>query len=181
MPGSEHVDERARGAWRRTLRHRRHGGLRLGRTDAPFTTGELLDDVTFAVSDHRGGTSADVLRGTLTSTPEVFNFNSGSPQLANTATFWGTNSSDVDKEFKLDRNAFTPTARAQLTGADVGKITIEFEPKDTHKVYLYVVGRNSIFDAKIVEIKARVEGIKDPAGNIVRSADADANQVTGVF
>jgi hypothetical protein len=49
---------------------------------------------------------------------------------------------------------------------------------DPKTVYLWI-GRGSTLVTGLKEIKARVAGVKDPAGNAISESDADANVRTG--
>lgn len=156
-----------------------YNGTTTGRLDSSLTTGTILDDLTLAVSDQTGGTSRDNLKGNSASV-KVFNFNSAAPMLSSATDLWGADSSQVDTEFKLDKAAFTNTARTSLVApGDRGKITVEVNPNNPKMVFLYIFNRGDIFDSRMAEIKARVEGVADPAGNAIKSADADNDQVSG--
>jgi hypothetical protein len=162
-----------------------YNGTQLGRIDASLSTGTLLDTLSFAVSDKVGGTSRDNLKGPVNS-PFTFGFNigfpgsNGSPLLSSATGIWGGSSSQLDSEFKLDRNAFTTTLRSRLVSpGDTGRLTIEVNPRNARQVFIYVFNRANLFDSTIAEIKARAEQVGDPSGNISKSADADSSVVAG--
>lgn len=140
-----------------------------GRMDASLSTGAILDNLTLDVGLHGGDTSKDSLKGPS---------NGNLTALDTTgSTAWGASSSQVDKEFKLDSANFTALQRYQLTaGADTGKLTVEVNPNDPKTVFIYVFNRPDIFDTRVVELRARVEAVADPAGNAIKGTDADKQQ-----
>jgi hypothetical protein len=141
-----------------------------GRMDSNITNGNVLDTITFAISDRVGGTKTASLKGQAG--VNVIN--------TVTATNVGSSSSDIEKEFKLDKTNFKAGLHGTFTvGADNGKLALEVDPRNPKTLFIYVFNKTSLFDTKITEIKARAEGVADPAGNAIKSAGADANQPTG--
>jgi len=90
----------------------------------------------------------------------------------------GASGTGAEEEFRLSSmNLWTGTRASAPTGANV----VEVDSKDAKKLLIYTVGRkvSDLFDTEMVELKARVELMKDPAGNAINKATADRNVVTG--
>lgn len=142
-----------------------------GRMDGSITNGSVLDTITFAISDRAGGVKNVNLKGGTVNT-----INSVS------VSNLGSASSDVEKEFRFDSAQFKSGLHTTFTaGADDGKLALEVDPRNPKTLFIYVFDKANLFDTKITEIKARVEGLADPAGNGIKSASADANQPTGTL
>ncbi|MDB5096013.1 MAG: hypothetical protein JWM80_434 [Cyanobacteria bacterium RYN_339] len=145
-----------------------------GHVAAGIRTGEVLRGISFAVSDRAGGTKNVNLKG---SGQLIF-----SP---GTASIFGTGS-QIEREFSLDPGAGDASVVAYGTavntaegGGQTGKFLLQADPRNPKTLFVYVIGRNSIFSSSMVELKARVEGLADPAGNAITSSDADQNQIQG--
>jgi hypothetical protein len=146
-------------------------GTTAGRLDSSITSSSVLDAITFGATDRSGGLKNLNLRGgsnaSLTYDPR-------------SSTLFGASSGDIEKEFKLDKNAFAAGGRSSLTaGADNGKMYVEVDPRNPKTLFIYVFNKANIFDTKITDLKVRAEGVGDPAGNTIKSAAADQNQPTG--
>lgn len=74
------------------------------------------------------------------------------------------------KEFRFAAGAFAATR----AGAATGSVVVEIDDRDPRKVWVAVVGKPRFFHPSAAAIRARVEGIADPAGNEVKAKAADA-------
>lgn len=140
-----------------------------GRMDGNITNGNVLDTLTFAITDRIGGVKTVNLKG-----------GTGVAAIdSRTTSNYGSASANIEKEFKLDKAAYTTTARTALAaGADTGKLTIEVDPRNPKTLFIYVFNKANLFDTKVTELKARAEGVADPAGNAIKSTGADNNQAS---
>lgn len=93
-----------------------------------------------------------------------------------TATY-GTATADREKEFRFDTAAFTATR----AGAVTGQVLVEVDPLDASRVLLTLIGRSQFFASEISGIKARAEGLQDPAGNNITDTAADRNIKIGTL
>ncbi len=129
----------------------------------PSATGNGLDDLshyTFAVAETSSRLSGVDLDG------------EGAVTIGGATISGGIN--DSEEEFK-----FASAALENKDSATTGKIYVEVDPKEAKRVFLVVKGVTNLFDTKLNSIKARVEGVEDPAGNDITSSQADKAQVTG--
>ena len=85
-----------------------------------------------------------------------------------TTLTWGTNAHHA-REFRFDPAAFVATR----AGAVAGSVLVEIDDRNPRKVWVAITERPRFFHAASAAIRARVEGIADPAGNEVRAKDAD--------
>ena len=116
-----------------------------------------LNRFTFMVGQKVGDMSAMMLDGTLDASV-------GSGGLVNAATH-RLAGDDAKSEF------------AFMAGTGV---MLSVDAKDPRRVFLSVPSAE-LFASSLSEIKVRVEGIRDPAGNNISGTDADAHVVTGVL
>jgi hypothetical protein len=156
-----------------------YNGRSGGHVHTALRDGSFLRFTTIAVSDRAGGTKNVNLKGT-----------SGSGNLVVTTTnaSFG-NSSTYEKEHALagpNANQFPVglanygTAVATAEGANAaGTYLVTIDPRNPKTVFVYVLNVQNMFTTNVTELKARVEGISDPAGNSIKSADADNNQLGG--
>lgn len=73
-------------------------------------------------------------------------------------------------EFRFAPGAFAATR----AGAAVGSVVLELDDRNPRKVWLVIAGRPRFFHPAAAAIRARVEGVADPAGNEIREKRADA-------
>jgi hypothetical protein len=92
-------------------------------------------------------------------------------------TKFGALEAERRREFEFLPGAVVST----FQGAPDGSVGVSVDPADAHRALFTLFRRPNFFDAALVEIKARVEGIGDPAANLATAADADANIFTGPF
>jgi len=170
-----------------------YNGRTGGHVGSAIKTGAVLSTISFAASDRTGGTANVDLKNN--SSLYYLDPNGAAAHL------FGFNTGDIERQFYLSKSAGTgdfgsATGTLEVAndasivayGTDIrtaegvalnaGKYLLAVNPSNAKTLFVYIVGRTSIFDPKIVELKARVEGLPDPAGNTIKSADADKNQVT---
>jgi hypothetical protein len=170
-----------------------------GHVGSTIQTGEVLKTISFAVSDRTGGTANVDLKSSTTQNyvlnpkggtkfgsvaggtdiekafwlgsqaggaPAAMggSVNGGTYQLVNTATDIVSYGSDI----RATENAGTST----------NKYLLAVNASNPRTLFIYIVGQTSVFDPRIVELKVRAEGVPDPAGNTIKSAQADTNQKT---
>lgn len=81
------------------------------------------------------------------------------------------------KEFRFAAGAFA----ASRAGAAAGSVVVEIDDRDPRKVWVAIVGKPRFFHPSAAAIRARVEGVADPAGNAVRAKAADAQLPIGTL
>lgn len=92
-----------------------------------------------------------------------------------TEALYGDQAADEEKEFRLvDEDGTVNNGQSQA-----GDIAIEVDPRDAKVVWITIEGRENWFDSNMGAIKARVEGVGDPAGNAISDGDADKANVIG--
>lgn len=84
-------------------------------------------------------------------------------------TSWGARG-ESRREFRFAAGAFAATR----TGAPAGSVVVELDDRNPHKVWLAITGRARFFHPSAAAIRARAEGVADPAGNVIRARRADA-------
>jgi hypothetical protein len=83
--------------------------------------------------------------------------------------------SDWEREFRFNAAAFA----ADRATAATGQVAIEVDPLDAKRVLLTIVGVQRYFGTEASAIKARAEGVQDPAGNAITGSSADRRTVVG--
>jgi hypothetical protein len=136
-------------------------------TNGGYANAALFDlaNYTFAVGEKASDLAGVELDGSLP----------GSAPLADPladASFGGS-STQQEREFKLTGGDL------DADGADLGDITVKADPRDPKKVFITLVGRKGWFDADLNAIKARVEGVADPAGNAINDTAANRDIAAG--
>jgi hypothetical protein len=86
-----------------------------------------------------------------------------------TATTFGARA-DLGKEFRFAPGAFA----ASRAGAPAGSVVVEIDDRDPRKVWIVIAERPRFFAAAAAAIRARAEGVADPAGNATSEKRADA-------
>lgn len=161
------------------------GGFVDSSLTATLGAGNILDTLSFTVSDKTGGTKNTDLKGTTASTGN--NNNLQSLAVATTAY----NKKDV--EFKIAEDAGQSALVtygtkdikvAETDATTAGSILLQVNPSNPKTLFIYFVKVNNIFATtttpNLVELKARVEGVTDPAGNSISSTDADKYEDQGL-
>lgn len=92
-------------------------------------------------------------------------------------TSYGAVDNEREKEFRLDGAAFV----SSRTGAADGSVFVDVDSKNPSIVRLHVIGRPNFLARQARFLKARVEGVGDPAGNSIQDKDADKNQPIGAI
>ena len=93
-----------------------------------------------------------------------------------TATSWGDRA-EQGREFRFAPAAFA----ASRAGAPAGSVVVEIDDRNPNKVWLVITERPRFFHPASSAIRARVEGVADPAGNQVREKQADQVLPIGVL
>jgi hypothetical protein len=172
-----------------------------GHVGSTIIDGTVLKSLSFAVSDRSGGTANVNLKG---GTPSYWLAAQNKGGLFGIQG----NARDIENEFFLSGATGTPTntmgiastggaaggtdpsaatsliaygtdiTTAENTPATAGSYLLSVSTSNPRILFIYVVNRTSVFDSRIVELKVRAEGVPDPAGNTVKSSDADRQQIT---
>ncbi|MDB5098141.1 MAG: hypothetical protein JWM80_2562 [Cyanobacteria bacterium RYN_339] len=146
-----------------------------GHVGDAIRTASLLDVLSMAVSDRIGGTADVNLKGGqvgLALDPNAGRF--GSPPQGQ----------QIEHEFRLAGGASSAVPYgeeirvAEGDATKVGRYLLAVDPSNPRTLFIYIVGRNNVFDQRIVELKVRAPGISDQAGNVLQPSDADKQQVT---
>jgi hypothetical protein len=152
-----------------------------GNGEGTFGDGyQTLTNYTFMLGINRGDLSSDELDGEVTDFLDV-ETNPGGAKDAN------LNAAAVaaKEEFQLRAtNVFD--SESEFDAVATREIAIEVEPDSPNLINIWLKGRANLFEANLAdngvaryrEIKARVEGVEDPAGNQISESDADKNLVT---
>ncbi len=85
-----------------------------------------------------------------------------------TATSWGGDG-ERGREFRFAPAAFAATR----AGAVAGSVLVELDDRNPRKVWVVIAGRPRFFHPSAAAIRARVEGVADPAGNEIAAKRAD--------
>jgi hypothetical protein len=162
-----------------------YNGRSGGHVDPAIRNATFLNNSSIAISDRAGGTKNVSLKGTTTNAISNVNANG-------TFSTTATNSADVEKEIRLVPTNGLQGGTSLVTYASktisqeeaaptlaAGELLVTVDPRNPKTLFVYIVNRTNIFASNIVELKARVEGVADPAGNAIKSADADTQQIQG--
>jgi hypothetical protein len=87
------------------------------------------------------------------------------------------------QEFKFDgtsKEAYVVASGGDLMAFPDAAVAIEVEPDAPNMVNIWIRGGRDLFNGYRT-IKARVEGVRDPAGNAITMTDADRNLVTATL
>lgn len=138
-------------------------------TDRGFADGSvigesILSHLHLAIAKREGSLDTLVLDG------KVANTTAWDPQ---TQASWGS-ASEQERAFRFDPAAFSSKKPADET--TVGKICVSFDALDPRKIVLTVIKRPQLFATEITHLRARVEGVADPAGNAIEKGQADREQ-----
>ena len=99
----------------------------------------------------------------------------GAPNVDPTAeALFGDQAADQEEEFRL-----VDADGDMSDNDDAGDVSIQVDPRDAKTVWITIHDRADWFDDAMGAIKARVEGIADPAGNAITDAEADRTNVLG--
>lgn len=128
-----------------------YGETWMGATN--ITTASVLDNFTFAVGESASDLDDVELDGDSPATYAVDN-----------ASGVGNDAGEREREFY-----FVPGGST---------ISLGVNPDDAKQLRM-TLGQANVFANQVNAIKARVEGVEDPAGNAITDTQADANVVTG--
>ncbi len=92
-----------------------------------------------------------------------------------TEAVFGDDEADDEEEFRIVDEDGTPNNGQTQTG----DIAIEVDPRNAKVVWITIEGREDWIDSDMGAIKARVEGVGDPAGNAITDSNADKTNVIG--
>lgn len=91
-----------------------------------------------------------------------------------TESVYGDENGELEEEFRL-----VDGDDDMADNDDDGDVSVEVDPRDAKVVWITVHGIPEFFDDAAGAIKARVEGVADPAGNAISDNEADEQVVMG--
>jgi len=152
-----------------------YNGRTGGHVDKSISSGSFINQLAIAVSDRAGGTKNVTLKGTTANYVSTGDFALNQ--------FGKTTTAGLEKELTFLSAASAPALTVAAYGtapssAGANKFVVQVDPRNPKTVFLYITGVTNIFGTNITEMKVRVEGIADPAGNAIKAGNADTQQIS---